>query len=252
MIRLFLTDIDGCLSEPYQAFDPQGFDQIREWIAEAEQDPLLPIFGLCSGRAYAYVEAVAQALGLRGPALFESGAGRLDLPTARVRWNDVLTAEVEAQLDAVRAFLQSEVVPRGGFAFDYGKRAQAGVVCLDPVRLAEAIEDTVRHVGEAYPDLMVAHTHVSIDVLPHVLSKRVAVEAVARDEGLDLEEIAFIGDTIGDVVALEVVGVAFAPANAQPDVLRSVDIVTGGSVLEGVIEAYEWCIEHNRSLATAV
>jgi hydroxymethylpyrimidine pyrophosphatase-like HAD family hydrolase len=250
LIRLFLTDIDGCLSEPYDDYDLDGFAKLRAWVAKAEHDPTLPVLGICSGRAYAYVEAVAQALALRGPALFESGGGRFDLPEARIRWSEALTEEVEAQLDAVRAFFHREIVPRGGFNFDYGKRAQVGVVCLDPLKLAVAIADTERHVEDAYPELMVAHTRVSIDVVPRVLNKRVAVEEVAREEGFQLEEIAFIGDTVGDIVALEVVGASFAPANAQREVIERVDVVTAGSVLDGVIEAYGWCVEHNRAFAS--
>lgn len=245
VIKLFLTDIDGCLSEPYAAFDSAGFGQLRAWGAAAETDPAIPRIGICSGRAYAYVEAVAQMLDLRGPALFESGGGRFDLQTARIRWSAALTPEVERQLDAVRAFFHDEIVPRGGFSFDYGKRAQAGVVTLDPNQLAAAVRDTRRHVQESYPDLMVADTHVSVDVLPRGLSKRVAVEEVAREEGLDLAEIAFIGDTHGDMCALEVVGASFAPANAQPAVRECVASVTVGAVLDGVLEAYRACIAHN-------
>jgi hydroxymethylpyrimidine pyrophosphatase-like HAD family hydrolase len=251
MIRLFLTDIDGCLAEPYRAFDLDGFRRLREWADLAERDPSRPRLGICSGRSYGYVEATAQALGLSGPALFESGGGRLDLPGGRIRWNPALTPALEAQLDAVRAFYRDELVPRGGFEIDYGKRAQAGVVSLNPRALAHALAETEALVAERFPDLMVAPTPVSIDVLPRALSKAEAVAAVAWEEGLDLEEVAFIGDTRGDLGALEIVGVSFAPANAEPEVLEAVDVVTGGAALEGLLEAYTWCMAHNQALLLA-
>ena len=251
MIRLFLTDIDGCLSEPYTDFDLDAFALIRSWIAEAEVDPTLPRFGICSGRSYAYVEAMAQVLGLRAPALFESGGGRFDMSQARIRWSRALTPEVEAQLDGIRAFLLTEIMPRGGFSFDYGKRAQAGVVSLDPVALAAAVEDTRNHVDRAFPELMVADTHVSIDIVPRSMTKRIAVEELAAEEGLGLEEIAFIGDTRGDIGALEIVGASFAPANAQQIVCDMVDVVTSGPALDGVLDAYRWCVARNRQLSAA-
>jgi len=251
MIQLFLTDIDGCLSEPYTDFDLESFAQLRQWALEAESDPMLPRVGICSGRSYGYVEAVSQLLGLRGPALFESGGGRFDLLEARIRWSSALTLEVEAQLDAVRAFFHHEIMPRGGFTFDYGKRAQTGVVCLDPIALAAALEFTNAHVEAAYPDLLVADTHVSIDVLPRSLTKRIAVEELAAEEGLSLDEIAFIGDTRGDLGALQAVGASFAPANAQQIILDAVDVVTRGSAMDGVLEAYRWCLAHNLRLAEA-
>jgi 3-deoxy-D-manno-octulosonate 8-phosphate phosphatase KdsC-like HAD superfamily phosphatase len=251
MIRLFLTDIDGCLSEPYTVFDLEAFAVLRDWIRASGEDETLPCIGICSGRSYGYVEAVAQALGIVGPSLFESGGGRLDLPAARIRWSSALTGEVEAQLDAVRAFFHREIMPRGGFSFDFGKRAQAGVVCLDPESLAVAVNDTRSYVGEFLPDLMVADTHVSIDIVPSALSKEVAVREVAAEEGLSLDEIAFIGDTRGDLGALLAVGTSFAPANAQPIIREAVDIVTEGAVLQGVLEAYRWCVAHNRRLVNA-
>jgi hydroxymethylpyrimidine pyrophosphatase-like HAD family hydrolase len=247
VISLFLTDIDGCLSEPYCALDLEAMAQLRAWSEAADADPAMPRLGICSGRSYGYVEALVQALGWRGPALFESGAGRFYLEGGRVHWNEALTEELEDQLDAVRKFFRRELIPRGGFNMDYGKRAQASIVTLDPDALTRAIEGTEALIACRFPDLFVAPTHVSIDVLPRVLNKRVGVEELARHEGLSLCEIAFVGDTRGDIGALEAVGFSFAPANAQPEVLHAVDIVTEGAVLAGVIEAYRWCVAHNRA-----
>jgi len=38
VIRLFLADIDGCLSEPYRPFDLAGFARLRAWAIRAEED----------------------------------------------------------------------------------------------------------------------------------------------------------------------------------------------------------------------
>ncbi|MGB3544116.1 MAG: phosphoglycolate phosphatase, partial [Rubrivirga sp.] len=129
MINLFLADIDGCLSEPYVAYDLEGFAQLRAWGDLALEDERYPRVGICSGRSYAYVEAIAQALGLRAPALFESGGGRFDLEDARITWNPALTPDVEAALAQVRAFMLAEVVPQSEtVSYDYGKRSQYGIV----------------------------------------------------------------------------------------------------------------------------
>lgn len=246
MIRLFLADIDGCLAEPYEAFDLEGFRTLADWGRRAEEDRNFPQIGLCSGRAYAYVEATAQALDLRGPALFESGAGLLDLPAARVRWSPLLTPELEAQLAGVRDWLLREVVPGTGLMFDWTKRAQVGVISLDYEEVVHAAERARAYVGEHYPDLMAVYTHVSVDILPRALSKRTGIGAFAREAGLGLNEIAYIGDTEGDIGALEAVGLSFAPQNAQPAVKAVVDVVTAGARLDGVLEAYRRCVQLNR------
>ncbi len=249
MVCLFLADIDGCLSAPYEAYDLDGFKWLAEAGRRAETDPLYPRIGICSGRSYAYVEAVAQALDLRGPALFESGGGRFDLQTASIRWSPLLTDEVEQALHSVRDYFHRDLLPGSGFSFDYGKRAQVGVVGTDQKEIARRAVEVDRFVSAHYPDLIVHPTHVSIDVLPRALTKRVAVETVAEQEGLDISEVAFIGDTQGDIEALETVGFSFAPQNATEATKAAVQVVTEGAVLDGVLEAYAWCVRHNESVA---
>ena len=201
MVKLFLADIDGCLAAPYEAYDLDGFRALADYGRRAETDERLPRLGICSGRSYAYVEAVAQALDLRGPALFESGGGRFDLAEARIRWSEHLTPDVERQLGEVRAYFHREIMPNTGFAYDYGKRAQSGVVWTDEAEVERWAEVVDRWVDGRYPDLAVHPTHVSIDVVPRALTKRVAVETVAAEEGLTMDELAFIGDTGGDLAA---------------------------------------------------
>ena len=243
MIRLFLADIDGCLSEPYTPYDLDGFRQLREWGTRAEADPRFPHVGVCSGRAYAYVEAVAQALGLRAPALFESGGGRFDLAAARITWNPALTPEAEAALDACRRFLLADVVGRSPtVSFDYGKRSQAGIVGPVPGECETFLPEIEAFAAEHAPDLKVYHTPYSVDAVPAALTKVEALRWLARSEGLGLDEIAFIGDTNGDAAAIAACGLGFAPANGAPVAQAAADVVTAGAVLDGVLEAYRACL----------
>ena len=246
MIKLFLADIDGCLSEPYRPFRLAGFDTLRQWAARAEHDERVPHLGVCSGRSYAYVEAVAQALGLRAPALFESGGGRFDLTDARITWSPALTPDVEAALDACRAFLTAEVVPRSDtVSFDYGKRSQAGIVSPIVGECEQFLPETEAFVAGLDVDLRPYHTPYSVDVVPAALTKVRAIRWLAEAEGLALDEVAFIGDTNGDAAAIAAVGAGFAPSNAAASAKAAADAVTEGAVLDGVIEAYRACLAAN-------
>lgn len=246
MISLYLADIDGCLSEPYRPFDLSGFQTLRRWAERAEVDERYPRIGICSGRAYAYVEAVAQALGLRAPALFESGGGRFDLADARITWSPALTHEVEDALDACRAFLLSEVVHQSEtVSFDYGKRSQAGIVS-PTVGECETFLPAIREfVTGLDADLQPYHTLYSVDVVPAALTKVRAIRDLAEAEGLDLSQVAFIGDTNGDAPAMAAVGMGVAPQNAVEAAKEVADLVTDGAVLDGVIEAYRVCLIQN-------
>jgi len=61
-----------------------------------------------------------------------------------------------------------------------------------------------------------------------------------------LDEMAYIGDTGGDAVALKEVKMPFAPSNARK-VAKDVAKVTKGETTQGVLEAYLEVIEYNRS-----
>lgn len=245
MIRLFLADIDGCLSEPYQPFDLDGFRQLREWGERAESDSQYPRIGICSGRSYAYVEAMAQALALRAPALFESGGGRFDLESARITWNPALTPDVEAALAECRAFMVSEIVPRSPtVSFDYGKRSQAGIVGPVPGECETFLPDIEAAVA-GLPGLVVYHTPYSVDVVPQALTKIEALCWLAGTDGLTLAEIAFIGDTNGDAPAIAACGFGIAPANGSASARDSADLVTEAETLDAVLEGYRACLAHN-------
>ena len=246
MISLFLADIDGCLSEPYVPFDLDGFRRLREWGARAAEDPRYPRVGICSGRSYAYVEATAQALGLRAPALFESGGGRFDLEAARITWNPALTPAVEAALGACRGFLLEAVVPRSEtVSFDYGKRSQAGIVSPVVGECETFLPEIEAFVAAEAPGLVAYHTPYSVDVVPEALTKVQALRWLAAADGLGLEAVAFIGDTNGDAPAIAAAGLGFAPANGARAAHEAADVVTAAPVLGGVLEAYRACLARN-------
>ena len=212
MISLFLSDIDGCLAEPYAALDADAFAQLRAWARRAETDSRFPRIGLCTGRSYGYAEAVAQALDLGAPALFESGAGRFDLDAARITWHPALTPEVERELARTRQFLLSEVVPRSEtVSYDFGKRSQAGIVTPRPGECQAFLAEVEAFVAAETPRLRAYHTPYSIDVIAHELTKVNALAWVAGHEGLDLSALAFIGDTVGDAQAIAAAGPGVRP-----------------------------------------
>lgn len=244
-IRVFISDIDGCLAEPYCAFTLADFVTLADFARRAEDDPRRPRFSLCSGRAYPYVEAMSQVLGLRIPVLFESGGGMFDPVAARVRWSPAFSPSVAEQIEEVRHWLIREAVPNSGMMYDYGKRTQAGIVGPDAEEVAAWVPRVSALVEAQFPDLVVFHTPVSIDVVAGTITKREAMHWLADEMGIDVAEMAYIGDTNGDLGALTEVGYAFAPANAAPAVREAVEHVTAASVSGGVIEAYAWCLRQN-------
>ncbi|NNF03947.1 MAG: HAD hydrolase family protein [Rhodothermales bacterium] len=253
MIRLFVSDIDGCLSAPYRPFELDRLERLSSLstLAGAPGDHAdLPAVSICSGRSYPYVEAMSQALGLVTPVLFEAGGGMFDPVNAVTRWHPNFTPEVRKEVDELREHVET-LVGELAVEFDYAKRSQVALVGTDPGALARALSLVERHVEEHCPHLKAYHTEVSIDVVPHVLDKLRGIEWLAERVGLSLDEIAYIGDSNGDINALRAVGRSFAPANAADSVKDVVDFVCSGNSIDGVLEAYARCVEANRNEHTA-
>ncbi len=253
MITLFVTDIDGCLAEPYQPYDLEGFSMFRRFVEEAgslTENRSAPAVSVCSGRSYPYVEAITQALGVSMPVLFEGGGGRFDPVAAQTTWNPALTDELEAELEKVRHWFVTECVPGTQLSLDHAKRTQAGVVSPDPDEITEVRPRTEAFVAEHVPDLRVFSTEVSVDVVPPGITKRTGLEWLADHLDVPMSEVAYIGDADSDLEALSAAGTSFAPANADEEVLRTVDHVTESRVLDGTCAAYRQCLDVNEAEST--
>lgn len=243
-----MTDIDGCLAEPYQAYNLDGFAALRRYANDAgaptDASPA-PALSVCSGRSYPYVEAITQALDLTVPVLFESGGGRFDPVAAQTTWNPALTDEVEEELAEMRHWLRTECVPGTKMSIDHAKRTQAGIVSPDPDEIREVQPRIEEFVADTLPDLKTFATAVSVDVVPEGITKRSGLEWLTEHLGVEMSATAYIGDTGSDVAALEAVGTSFAPPNATDEVRAVVDHVTTDSVIQGTLAAYRSCLSQN-------
>jgi len=245
VIELFVTDIDGCLAEPYRPYDLDGLDTLRRHAKE--DDGAAPALSICSGRSYPYVEAMSQALDVTVPVLFEGGGGRFDPVAAQTTWSPRFTDEVEAKLQTVQQWFLTDCIPGTRLSLDHAKRTQAGVVSPSYEDIQALRPRTEQFVAEKAAGLHVFSTDVSVDVVPPGITKRDGLEWLAEHLDLGLDEIAYIGDADSDLDALGSAGLSFAPANATEEVRQQVDHVTDGELLDGTLEAYRHCQARNEA-----
>lgn len=248
MIELFVTDIDGCLGVPFVPYDLEGLHTLRTCAGDAGrlgEHPTKPALTICSGRPYPYVEALTQTLDVRTPVLFEAGGGLFDPVAAKTTWSPRWTDELESTMEELRHWLLTECIPGTRLMLDYAKRTHAGVITPDPQEIAELRPRVERYVDENADGLHVFTTDNSVDIVPAGITKRHGLVWLADAVDVEMDEIAYIGDTNGDLEALRAVGMSFAPANADEVVRDEVDYVTEGSILEGTLEAYRFCLQKN-------
>ncbi|MDA0682815.1 MAG: HAD family hydrolase [Bacteroidetes bacterium] len=234
MIRLFVADIDGCLAMPYEPFRLDRMQELAKLIAR----PDTPDFALCSGRSYAYVEAITQLLALSQPVLFESGGGMFDVTTGLSKLHPSFTPAVRSEVLIIREYLEQLIRAYPGLSIDYGKQTQAALVGVEENGLFEVLDRIKPWVHERYPQHHTFHTHISIDVVPEGLTKAEGLAWLGDTLDLEVSEMAYIGDSDGDLGALAVCGHSFAPSNADPIVKEAVDHASELLDIDSVIEAY--------------
>jgi HAD superfamily hydrolase (TIGR01484 family) len=250
VIRLFVTDLDGCLSHPFRAPDWEPLLALTRLHARHAHDPHVPPLTLCTGRPLSYAAAVAQWLAVTTPILIESGSGMYDPVANRLAWSPTISARAEAALDRLRLRVHRELVARfPGTMPEFDKQRDVGVNNPDPGAIAsllEIITGMVRDLDAELGDteLEVHHTAISVNVIPRAANKGAGLHWLGEHLGIKLSEMAYIGDSGGDISALRRAGMAFAPANAI-DAVKAIATATRGEATAGVLEAYQAVIAAN-------
>jgi len=162
------------------------------------------------------------------------------------RWHPGLDGAAEAALRDVKAFV-SNLVAGTDISIDLAKRTQVAIVAPNQALIDRVQPEIQAFLDANHPGFRLFVTPISLDIVEPHLTKREGMSWLAEICGLALDEIAFIGDTGGDIGALKSVGRSFAPANADTSVKEIVDVVAAASDVDGVVEAYENVIDLNKN-----
>ncbi len=250
MIKLFITDLDGCISTPFKTPDWDLLSQIRRLNEQSAHDMAVPSLSICSGRPFPYVEAVAQWLGLDNHVVFES-AGVYELATNKIRLLPAFDEEAAQHVRELKQWLHDEIVPlHDGLIIEFTKKMDAGIIHLDTNVIQEIYPKVSEYVRENYPRFEVHDTDVSINIILAENNKRNGILELCEVLDLSPEEVAYIGDSSGDIPGLKTVGRAFAPLNAADAVKEQAQVIDA-EVTEAVLQAYRMVIKENRQQLAA-
>lgn len=247
-IEYFLVDLDGCVTDPFSSPDWALLSQLRALSDRSYLDRNVPKLSICTGRPAPYTEAVGQWLNVQAPVLFESGAGMLDLSNQQVTWNPQL-AENALQISAeVKAYIQQLKRQYPELQPESSKQIDAGFVCADFTRMQQLAVIFSQHIQQHFPMFELHATDISISAIWPCANKGSGLEWFCEVMDIPASSVAFIGDTSGDIPAIERAGISFAPKNANPDNKKYADFVTTGNSTAGVVEAWQQLIAHNQAL----
>jgi HAD superfamily hydrolase (TIGR01484 family) len=251
MIKLFVIDLDGCLAFPFQQPNWEAFHKISEFNAKAKTDEHIPALSICTGRPHPFTESIAQLMGIYKPVIFESGGGMYNIITNELRFNAKITPAVLLKIQSMKDWIENELLidyPDGYPEFT--KKTDCGIVHPSTQKIQEMLPKV-----EAQKDLFgmddfeIHFTEVSINVIYSNCNKGVGLQTLADELGLNLStEIAYIGDSGGDIPALKLVSEAFAPSNAIDQVKNLGSVRTmKEETTKAVLSAYEYLIQINKT-----
>ncbi|MCH8557840.1 MAG: HAD-IIB family hydrolase, partial [Balneolia bacterium] len=214
MIKLFVLDIDGCVTMPFEIPDWDALAEIRRLNDRSRTDPSVPPVTICSGRPQPYVEAVGQWLGAYKPLVFESGGGMFDPVKVKLHWPDHLDSRRESEIAEIRTWVDAHIISNyDGSAIEFTKRTDVGIIHTDEAIIIEMYEQVKEYILKSHPDFEVHRTEISINVIMSRSNKGSGLRWLSEKCKIPMEQMAYIGDSSGDIPALELAGMKFTPAN---------------------------------------
>jgi len=245
MIKLFITDLDGCMTDPFITPDWDAYSQIRALNLASKNDITIPPLSICTGRPMPYAEAQAQILGIRLPFVFESGGGMYDVESNKITWSSALTDQAKKEVLEIKAWSKEYLIkPNKAAIPEFAKFTDIGIIHQDTSLIDEMFDKSVEYISKKYDLFEVHKTEVSVNIILKKANKGEGIKMLCKHFGYELEEVAYIGDSSGDIPGLKIVGMPFAPSNAA-QITKDVAEVTVGRSTKGVLEAYHKIIERN-------
>jgi len=238
--ELIITDLDGCISP--DGSEPWDLDLFGEFArrvrdAVAGRNSLAPLT-ICTGRPQPYVETLMKQLDIRVPAVCENGAVLYSLPDNLARFGPGVTEEKILGLRAVRAFIETDILPKYPTAvMQFGKEAQVSVFSEKPAifpELKALVEDFAANSGA--PELVINNSPLYLNISLAGVDKGSTLRALLAELGVASEQTAGIGDSEGDLPLRDAVGFFACPSNAQPCVKEAADYVSPFPELKGMLD----------------
>ena len=255
--RLVATDLDGTLVGSDGDVSPRNRDAIRRVEAAGA------LFVMVTGRPPRWMAGVSEQTAHRGLAVCANGALIYHLHTERVVRTHLLEQDAAVTVAAaLRSALPGIAFaverPDASFAHDHSYVPSWEQPDHSPRPVEELVEGGVvkllaRHRGMTSDALLAAartalgdgatFTHSSNDGLLEVsavgISKASGLASLAREHGVDAQEVVAFGDMPNDLPMLAWAGHGVAMGNAHPEVLSAADEVTGRNDEDGVAQVLE-------------
>jgi hydroxymethylpyrimidine pyrophosphatase-like HAD family hydrolase len=214
-----VLDCDGVISlGEAQPFKLPLFERLSDLNQRARRGEPVPAVTLNTGRPSPYVEAVMQAMAGWRPALYENGAGLYRPHDYQFKTTPLLTEAHQTALAEILRQVDREIVQPGLAYWQPGKSVCHSLFAHAPHTIDSifpAVEAIVRRVS---PEFVAVPAVLALNIYPAGINKGSGLHWLSRETGIDVADMAGVGDSASDVDFLRLVGQPAAPANATAEV----------------------------------
>ena len=221
MLKAFITDVDGTLTDDRRRLSTAAVEEMRRLI-----DADIPII-LSSGNTICFLDTLSHMIGTDGNVIGENGgayrAGYLGkLHVVGVR---------DVCLEAYQK-IRDELQPKGEKLRPFSANLRFSDFAFARDTTVETVRDIIKGMN-----LEVVDTGFAIHLHAPGISKGKAFQKMAEILGLSTRDFLVAGDSINDVSMLELGGEAVVPANGSEDAKRAATAVLEKPYGDAIAEA---------------
>lgn len=217
MSRPIVVDIDGTMSRADRSIEGRVVDALRDWEA--------PVV-VATGKAFPYPVGLCEFVGIPVRVIAENGG--------IVCTDDAL--EIHGDADAAQR--AADRIREAGHDLGWQKTDLVNRWRETEVAVAKRVPREVVDEAASAEGLDVVDSGFAYHVKSPDVSKGRALATMATLLDLEPADFAAIGDSENDISTFEVVGSAYAVANADEVALDASDQTTEGSYADGLLEAF--------------
>ncbi len=220
MIRLIVSDIDGCLTEGgISRFDLDFLKHLQEWNRSARENDHIPPITVCTGRPQPYVEAMVQAIDCFMPVICESGGVLYDFSTRTLLINPTFDVEMKKKYNLLYRHIGEQFLNgTRPIALEPGKFTEITIIPYHPLTVDALWNEADEFIQPYSVDFRISRTRTVINFSSHLIDKGVGIKWLSEQTGIGCADMAGFGDSDVDALFLKEVRFAGCPHNAIPEV----------------------------------